>query len=182
MQVQVQGSSVLTLHCHPLKHCLLCHYIPNWTPRVTQMLTTSPEYCIPNTNFQLPHSKQTVGHRSREQSRIICEVTGRSQRTITPGKGLEVPFQYIFKSKSAHSSSWLQSQQTVSWFITAAVTAGYLTNELATTSHYTTNMGRPSTGSIPQYSSGQRVRKLDSDYFSQVSCYAMVYEDSCLQG
>jgi len=52
--------------------------------------------------------EQTVGHITREQSRVswcflkhgslvVCEITGRRKRSVTPGKGLAVPCQYTFK-------------------------------------------------------------------------------------
>jgi len=83
-------------------------------PGIGQMLTTSPEDSNPEDKHSVAVQllEQTVGHMPREQSRvswyflkhggqIICEVTGRRKRSLTPGKGLEVPCQYTFKGKPA---------------------------------------------------------------------------------
>ena len=69
------GLQVLSpLHCLPPYNCLPYHYIP-WNPRVRQMLTTSPN---PEDKLLVTVKllEQTVGHVTREQSRIVYKVKG----------------------------------------------------------------------------------------------------------
>jgi len=42
---------------------------------------------------------------------IICEVTGRRKRSVTPGKGLEVPCQYTFKRQTCPHQQTPQGAQ-----------------------------------------------------------------------
>jgi len=87
----------------PLHHL----YKRTWAPRIGQMLTTYPEDSNPEgkRSVAVQLFEQTVGHMLKEEFRvswcflkhggqITFEVTERRKRSVTPGKGLEVPCQY----------------------------------------------------------------------------------------
>ena len=97
-----------------LESCVRGHHIykRTWTPLIGEKLRTKEDANC-HDRFAVAVFKadeSTVGHIPREVSKvawyllthggeIACEVTGRRRRSVTPGKGLEVPCIYTFLGK-----------------------------------------------------------------------------------